>query len=307
MKILDLIFTSIFLIIICFSSCNGPEEPEAPRFLPLTDSDNSGDWKLREDISDEFESEEIDANKWLIQGTNGEYASNFVGRPPSQFSSDNAIIEDGKLKILTKWEPDYPFSPIEHPTTGEAFENITTAAVVGKNHFKYGYMEVKVKSADAPITSSFWTTNKQGVANPSELDMFEMFGGHTSSEVWKKRLKFNMISWDNSNPYYLPGGNGPAYSTNLQVQDNTADDFHVYGFEWSRNYVKVYVYGELHPNGDITKEFVTENGDDPDRWVTDVSYKIWFDSETFPWLGLPEEQDLPADYEIEYLRVWQKQ
>ena len=168
-------------------------------------------------------------------------------------------------------------------------------------------MEVKVKSANAPITSSFWTTNKQGAPSPSELDMFEMFGGHKTSEAWKKRLKFNMISWDQNNPYYLPTSNNPAYTKNIQADHNTADDFHVYGYEWTQNSVTVYIDGIPHPDGNFTKDLVTDNGSDPDRWVTDNSYKIWFDSETFPWLGIPEEADLPAEFQIEYLRVWQKE
>jgi hypothetical protein len=32
----------------------------------------------------------------------------------------------------------------------------------------------------------------------------------------------------------------------------------------------------------------------------------WFDSEVFVWLGLPDKEELPVDYEVEYLRVWQK-
>jgi hypothetical protein len=34
--------------------------------------------------------------------------------------------------------------------------------------------------------------------------------------------------------------------------------------------------------------------------------EIWFDSEIFVWLGLPNKDELPVDYEIDYLRVWQK-
>ncbi|MEJ7736808.1 MAG: hypothetical protein WKF97_05210 [Chitinophagaceae bacterium] len=33
---------------------------------------------------------------------------------------------------------------------------------------------------------------------------------------------------------------------------------------------------------------------------------IWIDSETFPWHGVPAKEDLPVDYEVEYVRVWQK-
>ena len=276
--------------------------------LRIRSIQEKGVQKIDEDISDEFDATALNEDKWHIQGKGGLYHSNFIGRPPSQFSTDNVRIEDGKLKIQTRWEPNYPFSPTHHPSSGEAFENITTAAVIGNKHFRYGYMEIKCKSANAPITSSFWTTSNTGEVHKSELDMFEMFGGHKTSEAWRKRLKLNIISWDNQNPYYQPTYNGPTYSDNIQVNHNTADDFHVYGFEWSPEYIKVYVDGVLHPDGDIMKDLVTLGGTDNDRWITDVPYKIWFDSETFPWLGLPTASDLvePAEYQIEYIRVWQK-
>ena len=304
-----ILFVLCIFCIACSNDDDDPiiEEPTVPEFLPLSDPNNEGNWVLRENVSDEFDATTLDEDKWLIQGKNGEYSSNFVGRPPSQFSTDNVRVEDGKLIIETRWEPDYPFSPAEHPNTGETFENITTAAVVGKRHFQFGYMEIKCKSANAPITSSFWTTSQAGIDASSELDMFEMFGGHKFNPDWRKRLKFNIISWDNDNPYFQPTFNGPTYTDNIQVEHNTADDFHVYGFEWTADYIKVYVDGVLHPDGNITKELVTKDGTDPDRWVTNVPYKIWFDSETFPWLGLPTEADLPAEYQIEYVRVWRAQ
>ena len=34
--------------------------------------------------------------------------------------------------------------------------------------------------------------------------------------------------------------------------------------------------------------------------------EVWFDSEIFKWLGLPTKEELPVDFEIEYVRVWQK-
>jgi len=273
--------------------------------LPLSDQENGGNWILNETVSDEFNSATLDESKWQIQGKNGVYKSNFVGRHPSQFSPNNAIVENNILKIRTKWEPDFPFSTATREQCGEVYnyENITTAAVISKQQFQYGYMEIRSKSAKARVTSSFWTTGNQ-----SELDMFEMFGDPQVGEAsldWRKRLKFNMVSWDPDNIYYLPDGNGPAYTRNIQASNNTADGFHVYGFEWTSEYIKVYIDGELHPNGTFLKSVVTNNGADPGRWVTDVAYWIWFDSETFCWLGLPEAADLPVDYEIDYVRVWQ--
>ena len=223
----------LFIIVFFNSGCKEDEstsEPTTPSFLPLSDADNAGGWIFKDDLSDEFEDAALNENKWHIQGKEGDYKSNFVGRPPSQFSINNVRLEDGKLKIQTRWEPDYPFSPTTHPTSGETFENITTAAVIGKKHFRYGYMEIKCKSANAPITSSFWTTSNSGEPAASELDMFEMFGGHKTSADWRKRLKFNIISWDDDNPYYFRTFNGSTYSDNIQITNNTADNFHVYGF-----------------------------------------------------------------------------
>ncbi|QHI39234.1 Beta-porphyranase B [Kordia antarctica] len=287
-----------------------PEPDPTPNAnFPLSDQDNAGNWVLNTQVSDEFNGAVLDETKWQIQGKDGIYKSNFIGRAPSQFSTENAIVEDNKLKILTKWEPNFAFSTT--PQNGVAYENITTAAVISKTLFLYGYMEIRSKAANAEITSSFWTTGPgagSSIPNKSELDMFEMFGGHKTNQDWKKRLKVNMISWEPNNDYYSPSGNGPAYTRNVQAENNTADDFHVYGFEWTAEYIKVYIDGELHPNGTFLKSEVTNNGADPDRWVTDVAYWIWFDSETFPWLGLPEASDLasPAEYQIDYIRVWQQ-
>ncbi|AUC20667.1 hypothetical protein BTO15_00400 [Polaribacter sejongensis] len=287
--------------------------------LPFSDPQNTGDWILNTDISDEFEAATINEDQWLIQGRNGKYQSNFIGRVPAQFSTDNAILEDGKLKILTKWEPDYPFTKDNSGNQLGVYNGvskpITTAAVISKKQFQYGYMEIKSKAANAEITSAFWTTGP-GPGKPggaAELDMFEMFGGHKTNDAWKKRLKLNIISWDPNNEIFKEqkelGKIGTTHTRNIQAANNTADDFHVYGFEWTAEYIKVYIDGVLHPDGTILKSVLTKNGAEPDRWVTDVPSWIWFDSETFPWLGLPDASDLqtPAEYQIEYIRVWQKQ
>ena len=286
--------------------------------FPLSDQQNAGSWALNTEISDEFDAVSLDEDKWLIQGRNGEYQSNFIGRSPAQFSTDNAILENGKLKIVTKWEPSFTFTNDAQGNMLGVYEGvskpITTAAVISKKQFKYGYMEIKSKAANAEVTSSFWTTGPgPGLPGASELDMFEMFGGHKTNADWKKRLKFNVISWDPTNSIHIAqkalGKIGTTHTRNIQAANNTADDFHVYGFDWTEDYIKVYIDGVLHPEGTILKSVITNNGAEPDRWVTDVPYWIWFDSETFPWLGLPDASDLstPAEYQIEYIRVWEKQ
>lgn len=71
------------------------------QLFPASDPANAGGWVLNKDMSGEFEGRELDAAKWLVQGTNDEYQSGFIGRAPSQFSTKNVRVEDGKLKIFT--------------------------------------------------------------------------------------------------------------------------------------------------------------------------------------------------------------
>ncbi len=253
---------------------------------PASDPSNAGGWILNQEMSDEFQGRELDTSKWLVQGTDGEYRSKFIGRAPSQFSTKNVRLEDGKLKLQTRWEPDFPFSD-KPDAEGRKHEHITTAAVISKKQFLYGYMEIKCKAADASITSSFWATGHQ-----SELDVFEFIGAPAQAQKkhLEKEYMFTMIDWSKRQLSRVWRG---KHQLNWRV----ADGFHVYGCEWSEKHLKFYADGELV--GSATK---AELGD---RWVLQNPLWIWVDSETFPWDGLPQKKDLPADFEIEYIRVWQ--
>ena len=88
---------------------------------PHPHPDNLGRWVLNQDVSDEFEGHALDQSKWLVQGANGEFRAKFLSRPPSQFTQKNAVVEDGKLKIQIRGEPDYPFDPKVN-LEGETFE-----------------------------------------------------------------------------------------------------------------------------------------------------------------------------------------
>lgn len=264
------------------------------RVAPATDPQNSEGWALVEAVSDEFEADRLDESKWLIQGRNGEYRSNFIGRAPSQFSTNNVRLESGMLKLQSRWDPGFDFSPkIDYSDkkaeNGRRYENITSAAVISKTQVLYGYFEIKCKAAPASVTSSFWMTGNQ-----SELDVFE-FSGRP-----KQRHKVHLESelWSSIHDWSKPGG-PTTWTDRLQLGWKVADGFHVYALEWDSDYLKFYADGELVR--EVSKQDVGEEG-----WVIDKPVWVWVDSEVFPWHGIPEKEDLPVDYEIEYLRVWQK-
>ncbi|MEN6363418.1 MAG: family 16 glycosylhydrolase [Bacteroidales bacterium] len=265
--------------------------------VPFSDSTNIGNWKLNKEISDEFNGNQLDEKKWLIQGRNGEYKSNWIGRAPSQFSTENVRIENGKLMIQTRWKPDFKFS--EKPQNdGTKYENITTAAVIARKAFQYGYMEIKCKAADASITSAFW-----GTGGGMELDVFEHLGKPSNPN----KIKLETELWSSIHDWSVKGGPS-VWTDRLQLPFRVASDYHVYGLDWSEEGLKFYADGKLVR--EVTKQQVIETEAAKKAgsrgWVVDKPLYIWVDSETFPWHGLPAKEDLPVDYEIEYIRVWQK-
>ncbi|QDT69066.1 Beta-porphyranase A precursor [Planctomycetes bacterium MalM25] len=267
--------------------------PPAHGVSPLTDPDNQGGWRLVESVSDEFDTPRLDTDKWFVQGTGGEYRSNFIGRAPSQFSTDNVRIEDGKLKLQAKWDPSFNFSPKIDRTdkkapNGRKYENLTTAAVISKQPVRYGYFEIRCKAADASVTSSFWMTG-----NSAELDVFE-FSGRPAQ---RHKVHLESELWSSIHDWSKPGG-PTTWTDRLQIDWKVADGFHTYALEWDPEFLRFYADGELVR--EVTREQVGEEG-----WVIDSPLWVWVDSETFPWHGVPSREDLPVDYEIDYIRIWQ--
>ncbi len=294
---------------------------------PLSDPLNKGNWVLNTEVSDEFEGETVDEEKWYIVGKfeNGKPVYKdpdhpnrkvWIGRAPSQFSGRNYRLEDGKLVLETRWEPDFPFSdkldkPWGKNNTRSKYENITTACFIGRKEFKYGYMEIRSKSADAEITSSFWATG-----NRTELDMFEHFGDHRQ----KNKLDKDRELWWSIHDWGPVLKGKTTYTQHKDLGFRVADAFHTYGFDWSAEGIKYYIDGKLFTSATMEEvdAYAKKNGMDKGYVVTHPIH-IWLDQETFPWHGVPDsKEDLElnspegkkddgiVDFEIEYVRVWQK-
>ncbi len=271
-----------------------------PSYFPASDPYNLGGWVLNEELSDEFEGTEIDSTKWFVEGQNGQYYI-WKGRAPSQFVPHNVMVEEGKLKLRTQWEPGYNFANESyadgsHHDQYGVFEGkalpVTTAGVITKKRFLYGYMEVKSKVGDAAITGAFW-----GIGYEQELDIYEQMGRPKIFEPGKisdRTVRTAVHDW--SPPAVRPTKAFGFDEHNLPYR--TADEFHVYGAEWGPDYLKVFRDGVMTYH--ITQD---ELGID---WVLNNPMEIWLDSEIFKWLGVPHREELPVDFEIEYLRVWQK-
>ncbi|MBC3759197.1 family 16 glycosylhydrolase [Hyunsoonleella sp. SJ7] len=266
--------------------------------FPSSDPENKGGWVLNEEISDEFEGVKLDSSKWFIEGQNGDYYI-WKGRPPSQFVPHNVNLKNGKLVITSQWEPDYEFADEKYADgkLNEAYGMlegeplpVTTGGIITKKRFLYGYMEVEAQVGYAAISGAFW-----GIGYEQELDIFELMGNPKKYGFIESGEHFIGTVHDWSPPAERPT---QVFLHSEKLDFNTSSGFHVYGAEWGKDYLSFYIDGKhikTFTQDEVGTDFILNN-----------PMEIWLDSEIFKRLGVPHEEELPVDFSVKYMRVWQK-
>ena len=240
--------------------------------LPLSDQTNEGQWERYEPMSDEFCGAALDPNKWWPRNPG------WLGRQPAFFHSDNVQVFDGKLH-LTLRKQEVPEMPRD-----KGYHTYTSAAVKSKAKTCYGYFEIKARPMKSHGSSSFWFYD----GTPTwwtEIDVFEIGGASPGFE-----RKYNM----NVHVFRTPQEERHwSVHAAWVAPFDLADGYHVYGLQWDKDRICWYVDGVLV------------------RWVRNTHWHqpltLNFDSETMPdWFGLPEDNELPSTYSIEYVRAWKR-
>ena len=270
---------------------------------PLSDPTNAAGWIANTQLSDEFNGTQLDKTKWWVLGENGDYRSKWKGRAPGQFAPQNVKVINGDLILSSQWEPTFSFLNESQDGTPYGGVNktypITQACIMSERFFKYGYMEIRCKAAEAPVTVAFWTTGYH-----SEIDMVENYGKRPIANPknqqlsLEKKYRTNLISWD-------PDRASTQQPLKLEkvLDVRVASDYYVYGFEWDKDYVKIYF------NGTLINHFTRQQLEANDQWKYMYPQELWLDTEVFSWYGLPEMADLinAAEFKIDYVRIWQKE
>lgn len=160
-----------------------------------------GPWKLV--FSEAFDGTEAELDeRWHFQ--NGP-----SGHILSSRWRENAILEDGRLKLLAKKE-------------NRAGQDWTAASLWTKRKFQYGYFECRYCYAAAPATNnSFWLMNHD-LSNEEpgkfEIDINE---GHYPNEIAMNLHNWSGEHWDKVVCQKIEGA-------------DLSKEYHTYGLEWSR-------------------------------------------------------------------------
>ena len=174
---------------------------------------------------------------------------------------------------------------------------VYSARVNTRKNWTYGYFEARLKLPEGKGTwPAFWMMPSvwSGWPEGGEIDIMEHVGcvpTEVSSSIHCKA-------------YYHAIG---TQKTAARKIAGVMDEFHTYALEWTPEYIKTYVDGELlfkYDPDDYPK------GRNADTWPFDKPFELKLNlAWGGDWGGMygVDESCLPATYEIDYVRVFQKQ
>jgi len=239
---------------------------------PLSDQENKGGWMRFEPMSDEFNGSQLDLAKWSPRSLTSQ------GRQPGLFRETNVSVSDGQLHLTMRKEK----VPPEYEKRG--YHDYTCAKARSTTRVRYGYFEVRAKPMNSAGSSSFWFAGS-GDGWRTEIDVFEI-GGKSKGYEQKYNMHLHVFYTPTEKEHWKLG---EAWIAPWRL----ADDYHVYGLDWSEKELVFYVDGV-----EVWKVPNT-------HWHQPLA--MIFDSETMGnWFGMPDDKDLPSIYHVDYVRAWKK-
>ena len=258
-----------------------PELPEhRTTDLPLSDQGNTARWRKVEAFCDDFAGDSLNEHVWW------DCNPNWYGRAPARFLPENVAVRDGQLHLTFRRDDDLP-TEVLYKANGAEYNTYSSASVVSKALFRYGYFEIKARPMNSAGSSAFWLSGSSltdAGRHSLEIDVFEI-GGNAKGHERNYGMNAHVFETpEDGRKHWSKGGKWVAPS-------RLADAFHVYGLEWGAETINYYFDGVLVRSLPNT------------HWHGPMF--LIFDSESmFNWLGVPEDGDLPSTFSIEYCRVW---
>ncbi len=263
---------------------------------------------------DEFTGTVLDRSKWknAVSGSNmGPCTAEGLEADIKVMNTSDVIkLVDGNLRL----------SPILYTDPDD--ENIKYAVPASvrsqeRMEYRYGYAEIRAKVPFATgVWPSYWTGMGGTLGERNcyqysvEVDIFEIFG--TEDTVVPNLHKWYRGNHDPSTHDCTYTGTHSTSGTDKRYVftdwENLDNEYHTYGFEWTPTEMSMYVDGYCYKTYDITRSF-DECSDmtgfhDP-RYIIFNNHVFSPNSSFKPNLITGHEENLPANYDIDYFRLYQ--
>ena len=218
-------------------------------------------------------------DKWWYETGGGGWGNNEVQTyvAGSQNGTKLATISNGTLKIRAR------------KIDGKVY----SIRMNTKKYWTYGWFEARLKVSDlSGAWPAFWMMPQNYTAWPKdgEIDIMEYAIATQGENKVSSSIHCDAFNW--------PAG---TQKTHVQTITNAASEFHVYALEWTEDQMNFYVDGQVH----LTFE---NDGQGYSHWPFNQDFYLKLN---MAWGGnmggTTNDSGLPATYEVDYVRVFQKQ
>lgn len=231
------------------------------------------------------------------------YETGFVRNQELQwYRPENAVCRDGCLVIEGRRErlPNPGFRPLgRHWQSQREFAEYTSACLTtkGRQAWLYGRFEVRARfPARDGLWPAIWFLGVSGRwPSCGEIDLMEYYQGHLlANACWGPGTNGKAIWNTGKKPLNLFGG--PEWD----------QAFHVWRMDWDPDGIRLYVDGRLFNTIDVEKAANPE-GQEPVHPFRQPQYLLLNLAIGGTSGGDPSHTGFPVRYEIDYVRVYQRE
>ena len=246
--------------------------------------------------SDEFNKEgRPDPNKWT-------YERGFVRNQELQwYQPENARCENGMLIIEGRRErkenPRYRADGRDFRQKREYAEYTSSSLTTRRLHsWKFGRFEMRGRiDTRAGLWPAFWTLGIEGSwPSNGEIDIMEYYRGMLlANAAWATEKRW-VPKWDDIKK--------PITEFN---DPNWSEKFHIWRMDWDTDSIKLYVDDMLLNQVDLTQTInKDEEGKNPFHQPHYIILNLAIGGKAG---GDPSNTKFPAKFEVDYVRIYQKQ
>eukprot|EP00756_Hemistasia_phaeocysticola_P002541 Hpha_TRINITY_DN1173_c0_g1::TRINITY_DN1173_c0_g1_i1::g.113225::m.113225 len=258
-------------------------------------------YKLIEALSDEFDGAALDTSKW----TADPLKTGWRGRQPGLFDERNVVVSNGTLQLWAR-------SATRNDSWPAGYDNYTTAMVRSVATVKEGYFEIRWRSGNSGISSSWWFHRNDGHGTWTEIDVFETTGAPNPQNKETPSLfpsHVHVFSLPN-----VPAADLPAHCDCTTNPGTTAPCSKAAYFTAPNNGTFTNAFHTATMNWTTASDGISTVSITVDGAVVNTitspclveALGMDFDRETMPgWMALPDPATLPdAPFEVDYVRSY---
>jgi beta-glucanase (GH16 family) len=218
------------------------------------------------------------------------------------YQPQNANIKDGVLVIEGKRER--VRNDNYDPESGDwrknrEFAEYTASSINTRNkkHFQYGIVEVRAKIDTARgMWPAIWTLGiSKGWPANGEVDLMEYYLVKDEPTILAN------AAWENQNRGPEWDGAQVSFSDFLEKDSDWPNKFHVWKMEWTEDYIKLHLDGELLNEVDLSKT-TNPDGFNPFQQPHYILLNLALGSNG----GDPSSTEFPRKYKVDYVRIYQR-